>query len=168
MSIDSNSDYTEALVARVAKYEYLKSKLGRPPTDAELGPMPTPGEVELILGELEEFRRREKANKLPKPKKWTRPAPEVERAAMIARSQARSLNTKARNNGLIGVVKRSCGSWTARFTPPNGYGCKSYTAAKPTMEEAIEARNEFVRRHYGDTRPWLFAEYKPTAKRKRA
>jgi hypothetical protein len=158
VSIESTSEFTQALTARVARYEYLKSKLGRKPTDAELGAMPTPGEVDVMLGELEESRRQEKANKPPKPKKWTRPSQEVAEAAAISRSQSRALGIKKHTGGLIGVVQFANGNWQARFTPPKGYGCNAHTSTHKTARQAAEARNDFVRRYYGDTRPWLFSE----------
>jgi hypothetical protein len=167
MSIESTSEFTQALIARVAKYESLKSKLGRKPTDAEMGTMPTPGEVDIILGELEHSRKVEALHKVRKPKKYTPPAPEVLAQVVIARSRTKAMGIKAKRNGLIGVHQNPMGSWSARFTPPLGPGCTPHTAVRPTMEEAIEVRNSFVRRYYGDTRPWLLAEYTPSVKRKR-
>jgi hypothetical protein len=158
MSIESTSEFTRALMARVARYEHLKMTLGRKPTDAEMGKMPTPGEVDIMLADLEEYRRQEKANKPRKPSKWTRPAHEVAEAASIARSQSRAMNIKAKTGGLIGVVQFANGHWQARFTPPKGYGCNAHTSTHKTAPEAVEARNGYVRQYYGDTRPWLFSE----------
>jgi hypothetical protein len=158
MSIESTSEFTQALMARVARFEHLKMTLGRKPTDAEMGKMPTPGEVDIMLAELEISRRQEKAIKPPKPSKWTRPDHEVAEAAMIARSRCRAVNIKATTGGLIGVTQFANGNWQARFTPPKGYGCNAHTSTHATLEQAVEARNAYVSRYYGDTRPWLFAE----------
>jgi hypothetical protein len=82
----------------------------------------------------------------------------VAEAAIIARSQSRAIGVKKRKRGLIGIVQFPNGNWQARFTPPKGYGCNAHTSTHATLERAVEARNEYVRRYYGDTRPWLFAE----------
>jgi len=77
--------------------------------------------------------------------------------ATVYRNRVRCEKVKARCGGLVGVVQKG-NRWVARFTPPKGYGAANLLATVNTKEEAVEIRNGFVRKYYGDTRPWLFAE----------
>lgn len=159
MSVESDSEYAKAIAARVARYETLKRKLKRPPTPEELGAMPVPSDLDIMLAELDEAKQKETLGRLRKAYKYTHPSPEVAEAAQIARSRSKALGIKAKTGGLIGVVQFTNGNWQARFTPPKGYGCNARTSTHATVRQAVEARNDFIREYYGDSRPWLFADW---------
>ena len=154
----SLTDYGKAIRERIELAERLTRQLHRVPTQEELGPMPTPG-VEDIY-DAQNYRYGSKENFEPIRGAIEKPKMIFTTDMVKEKSRERAEASKAANNGLVGVYFRG-GKWEARFTytdPNDGKNTKGYTSRHQCLWDAIAAREQYVRRHYGSHRPWLFCD----------
>ena len=153
------SDYGKALRDRIEMAERMTRELRRVPTQAELGPMPTPNSSDIY--DAKDYRHGSRDNFGPLKAEVAIEAPPRSSysEAKTRNARIRAEASRAANNGLIGVYFRG-GKWEARYTytSPDHDNVKGYTSRHDCIWDAVAAREMYVRRHYGSQRPWLFCD----------